>query len=81
MQEKWIQLVRKLRQDASWEPHEQAVVCSRHFTSTQVQKIGKRGKLLGWHVPSLFLQECDQVTKELDVDHVQRKRVKPVSNC
>ncbi|XP_021959988.1 uncharacterized protein LOC110855891 [Folsomia candida] len=59
--QKWINLVRELKNDCHWEPSKQSLVCSRHFPSHLVQQAGNNKNkrvLIGNPVPSLLL--CEQ---------------------
>ncbi|OXA39762.1 uncharacterized protein LOC110861058 [Folsomia candida] len=64
LREKWVKVVRTLRQDSSWEPRENNRICSRHFPGTVKHYRGSHGKMVGSPVPSLFPRRSDEVTQE-----------------
>lgn len=56
MRNKWITIIRNLRNDQKWEPAIDSRICSRHFLKEKFYMAGNRRRLIGQSAPTLFLR-------------------------
>ncbi|XP_035710205.1 uncharacterized protein LOC110852908 isoform X3 [Folsomia candida] len=64
MRNKWITIIRNLRNDQKWEPAIDSRICSRHFLKEKFYMAGNRRRLIGQSAPTLFLRGATTDVKE-----------------